>query len=50
MYGLKLDNVNRFVVIVDGYVPAIYESVEFFKTEAYGKTFPFNVSIPGLRF
>ena len=35
MYGLMLDHVKGYVIIMDGNMPAIYESMKIFKTKAY---------------
>ena len=36
MYRFMLDHLKGFVIVLDGDVPAIYESVKLFKSEAYG--------------
>ena len=36
MYRLIVDHIEGFVIFLDCDVPAIYESMKFVKSEAYG--------------
>ena len=47
MYRLMWDHLEVFVIILDSKLSAIYQSVKFFKSEAYGYTFLIDIFIYG---